>query len=368
MKKVLFISNIPAPYRIDFFNALGQVCELTVVFEAKRAAGVRFNWNEDQVKHFRSVFLSEGDIQETHINRRVFRYIKRGAYDHIVATSYGYYTETAALIKMRLLNIPYDIEIDGGVVRSNENLLKRLVKRLIIRGATRLFSSGAAADEVFLHYGASSSRLVRYPFTSLHTCDLLTDVPSFAQKQSMKKMLGIPYHAVVLSIGQFIHRKGYDVLLPICGQLARETGVYIIGGLPTQEYQRIINDYELSNVHFLSFMNKTELSHWLFAADVFVLPTREDMWGLVINEAMANALPVITTDHCNAGLELVKNGKNGYLVPIENGMMLLARIKEVLASDSLRTQFSTKSLEMIAKYTIEQMVQVHQEAFDAERT
>lgn len=54
------------------------------------------------------------------------------------------------------------------------------------------------------------------------------------------------------------------------------------------------------------------------AADIFVHPTREDIWGLVVNEAMAKGLPVITTDRCVAGLELIKNESVGRIVPVEN--------------------------------------------------
>ena len=47
-------------------------------------------------------------------------------------------------------------------------------------------------------------------------------------------------------------------------------------------------------------------------------PTREDIWGLVINEALAAGLPVITTNRCGAGLELIKNNENGFLVNVED--------------------------------------------------
>ena len=90
MQRVLFLTNIPAPYRIDFFNALGRLCELTVVFEARRAEGIRFNWNEDTAKHFTAVFLNDADIDETHVDQRIFQSIARDRYDQIVATSYGY--------------------------------------------------------------------------------------------------------------------------------------------------------------------------------------------------------------------------------------------------------------------------------------
>ena len=61
LKKVLFITNIPAPYRIDFYNELGKHCELTVIFEAKRAPGITFNWKENTISNFKAIFLKEGE-------------------------------------------------------------------------------------------------------------------------------------------------------------------------------------------------------------------------------------------------------------------------------------------------------------------
>ena len=65
----------------------------------------------------------------------------------------------------------------------------------------------------------------------------------------------------------------------------------------------------LKNVYFIPFQNSDIIELYFKAADLFVFPTREDIWGLVINEAMANALPIITTDRCVAGLELIENEK-----------------------------------------------------------
>lgn len=363
-KRVLFISNIPAPYRVDFFDELGKIYDLTVVFEARRATGIRFNWNDDAPHSFRAIFLSDGEIDETHVDRRIFRYIRRGGYDYIVATSYGYYTETAALIRMRLTGIPYDLELDGGVVRAGEPATKRVLKGWIIRGAKRLFSSGASTDALFLHYGARRERLVRYPFTSLFQRDLLPHAPSAAEKSAMRETLGIPFPKVVLTVGQFIHRKGFDVLLNACGRFSDDTGVYIAGGEPTEEYLAIVREKRLQNVRFLPFMDSPTLKRWLAAADVFVLPTREDMWGLVVNEAMAHALPVVTTDRCNAGAELVTGGVNGYLVAVEDADALAERTLQILRDDALRAQMAEASLSRMRSYTIEAMVETHVKAFE----
>lgn len=85
LKKVLFITNIPAPYRIDFYNELGKHCELTVIFEAKRAPGITFNWKENTISNFKAIFLKEGEIQETKIDWSIFKYIKQLKYDVILS-------------------------------------------------------------------------------------------------------------------------------------------------------------------------------------------------------------------------------------------------------------------------------------------
>ena len=93
------------------------------------------------------------------------------------------------------------------------------------------------------------------------------------------------------------------------------------------------------------------------AVDVFVLPTREDIWGLVINEAMAYGLPIVTTDRCVAGVELVENGVNGYVVPVEDETALADSLKRVLSGDT--AAMGSASLEKIRGYTIENMAKAH---------
>ena len=61
------------------------------------------------------------------------------------------------------------------------------------------------------------------------------------------------------------------------------------------------------NVRFAGFSSKETLKKMYRACDFFVHPTKSDVWGLVINEAMAAGLPVITTDMCVAGVTLIKD-------------------------------------------------------------
>lgn len=169
---------------------------------------------------------------------------------------------------------------------------------------------------------------------------------------------------VAIAVGQFIHRKGFDVLLKAWAECDKDYELYIIGAEPTKEYLNIKEKLHLENVHFEGFKRKEELRCYYQAADLFVFPTREDIWGLVVNEAMANGLPVITTDKCVAGLELIKNGESGYVIPSENTVLLTEKINLILRDDSMRQRMAENALNTIRKYTIENMVKSHIEVLE----
>ena len=86
---------------------------------------------------------------------------------------------------------------------------------------------------------------------------------------------------------------------------------------------------------------------------------------MVINEALAYGLPTITTDRCVAGLELIEDGVNGYVVPVEDEKALTEKIQAVLASDL--EQMGKAALKKVRPYTLENMAKTHAEIFEGER-
>lgn len=360
-KSVLFITNIPAPYRIDFYNELGKEMDLTVLFEAKGASdqGIRFNYNMETISNFKAVFLSEGNICENKINWEIVRFLRKNKFDEIVVTSYSYYTEMIGLMYLKLHRIPYYMETDGGMIRK-ESGIKRWYKRFLISGAKGYFSPSKSSDDYLAFYGAKRDKIYRYPFTSLKKDDILPQLLTSDEKRNYKNQLGIHEKFMILGVGQFIHRKGWDVLLKATAKLDREIGVYIVGGEPTEEYLKIQKDYGLTNVHFDRFKTKEELKKYYKAADLFVLPTREDIWGLVVNEAMAYGLPVITTDRCVAGVELVENGVTGQIIPVEDVDRLRTAIIDYI---DYPCSVPLACLHKIEFYTIEEMAKKHAQYF-----
>ena len=116
---------------------------------------------------------------------------------------------------------------------------------------------------------------------------------------------------------------------------------------------------------FPAFLKKELVMRYLRASDLFILPTGEDIWGLVVNEAMACGLPVITTNMCVAGIELIADGVNGFMIPVGDINALHQAIVRILDDDDLRLMMSKNSLETIRPYTYEDVCKSHLEAINS---
>ena len=361
MKKVLFLTNIPSPYRVDFFNELGKYVDLTVIFEKKKSDERDDSWTKKKFIGFKSVFLKGLKIT---VNKAlcfsVLNYLKDNQYDEIVCTNFATPTGMIAVEYMIRHKIPYWVEGDGGFVAEKKRL-RDCIKRRIFKHAKGLFSTSKSLDEYFKYYGARE-KVYRYAFSSMKEQQILQNVVSKEEKQKIREELNIQEEFVVISVGQFIRRKGFDLLIKAAAEFNNKVGFYFIGGIPTDEYLLLQKELNVNNVHYVGFKKTEELSRYYQAADVFAFPTREDIWGLVVNEALAYGLPTISTNKCGAALEMIQENKNGFVIQSENVSELVDRIKQLYDMESL-TEFSMCALETAKKYTIEIMAQNHIDVF-----
>lgn len=359
MTRILFITNIPSPYRVAFFNELGKNCSLTVLFERNASSERDESWKNYSFLNFKGIVLNGKNIDvDKSISFEVIKYLSKEKFDEIIVANVATPTGMIAIQYMKAKKIPYWIEGDGGFAGA-DNILKKRIKSHFISGAKGYFSTSEMHDQYYRNYASDRANIVRYPFSSISEKDIFAAPASDEEKRRLRERLGMKEEKIIISVGQMIHRKGFDILFEAIKKIPSDIGVYIIGGKPSEEYLLFMEGDKANNLHIVDFKVKEELNLYYRAADLFVLPTREDVWGLVINEAMAAGLPVITTYKCGAGLELVKDGVNGYLVSVEDSDMLANRIEVILSDLKLQCEMSKSSLEIIHSYTIENMADVH---------
>lgn len=362
MKKVVFLTNYPSPYRVQFFDELGKYMDVTVLFSERKEDKTHrsADWYIQSQGNFKIVQLTRtAMVRGRDLCLDVTKYLKLD-WDAIILCGYSSPTIMYAMSWLRMKKIPFYMEVDGGLVREDSKL-KYQFKKTLVSAATYWISSGKQTTKYLVHYGAKEAQVFHYPFTSLWEKDILEKVPSDAEKQQLRKELGMSGEKILLYVGRYDPRKGMDELLHITPKLDENTGVYFVGGEPKEEHLTFCRENGVKNAHFVGFKKKDELALYYKAADVLVLPTWSDVWGLVINEAMAFGLPVITTEKCVAGMELVENGVNGYIVPIQREEALLEACRRILQEDYRK--MGETALETIRPYTVENMVKAHVEIF-----
>lgn len=356
--KILFLTNIPAPYRVDFFSLLGERDKVTVLYERRNATDRDMRWIKDDKTSYQAVYLPTISVgNDKSIGLRHLRFLRKKQFDLIVFMGYSTPVQIIGIIYCIIYKLPYTIVIDGAIIKNDYKKLSGRIKRFLISHAEATLCTGTISKTFLENYGAKKETIYIVPFTSVHEEDILNNTLSAETRKELRNELGIEDKFTFISVGQFIHRKGFDLLLEATAHLGQDIQVIIIGGTPTEEYIDLCNQLRLSNVRFIDFQPKEQLKKYYLSADVFVMPTREDVWGLVINEALALGLPVISSDACVAAKELI-GSDNGIIIP-SNDVTSLIKVMYTFSKMDQRalSNYQNNNLQLSRRITIETMAE-----------
>lgn len=357
-RKVMILSTYPAPYRMQLFEKLRREFEVDVFFETAQGDERNNDWFYNA-----GAYILE-DKEGYNRYKKACLHIRQ--YDLVALYEYSTKRACKIMVLCRLLNIPYVINCDGVNLLSNDNKFRNIIKTFFIKGSSGCLASGTNAKKYFLKYGAQKEKIHIHTFTSLNESDILEGVLGENEKYQLREKLNLPLKGrLAIAVGRFIPLKRYDELIRAWKRLPKDYFLLLIGGGSEYErYQSTVKELALENVIIEPFHRKEELFDYYKASDVFVHPTSYDVWGLVVNEAMACGLPIVVSDHCIAGLELVQNGTNGYVVNMGQDDQLCDKVMEIMQDDQLRLEMAKQSISTIKAYTIENMAEKHQNVFD----
>lgn len=351
--RILIISSFPAPYRVEVFKEINKDYDVDLFFETAKDQNRNVEWF---TKNSEIPFY----ILDNQFSKKKYKQALANIRNYDAVLAYDFYLKSAmrAQLMCILHKVPYFINCDGAFI--NRSLLKRIIKSFFISRASGCFASGEAAKKYFLYYGAKEDNIYKHNFTSLHNEDILHTPISLEEKTSIREELEIENKKTVITVGQFIYRKGFDVLLRVWDKISGDYQLIIIGGGALEaNYKEYIRKNDIKNVKIIGFQPKEQIFKYYKASDLFILPTREDIWGLVVNEAMACGLPVITTEMCIAGRELINDELNGFIVPADDVNALLDKILKILENKNLSKQIMINNIKKIQGNTIENIGKDH---------
>ncbi len=225
---------------------------------------------------------------------------------------------------------------------------------------------GDKAKKDFLNFGGEPSKTFFSPY-SIENDRFAPVDPTSANKKALRKAMGFnECDLVLLYVGKLIPHKGVDLLVEALSILIREKkyriGMMIVGDGPKKtSILEKFHKINLQHFHFAGFQNQSHLPNYYYAADVLVVPSVKEPWGLVVNEAMASGTPVIASDCVGASYDLIEVGKTGYVFKSNDQESLaktLVRFYETFSqsgfsSDYIRSKVSAFNIENSASGFVE---------------
>lgn len=343
MKRVLYITNIEVPYRVRFFNLLARHCDLTVLYERKRSAHRDPLWTAAEPCHYRRKYLRGIPVrEESSLSLGILREISAG-YDKIIVGCYNSPSQMAAILWMRLMGIPYLLNVDGEVFLDGSGIKSRL-KGFFLRGASGYLAAGEQAAESLAQI-AGNRPVTPYYFSSLYQNELDAHSVS-AEKRS----------DTVLVVGQYFNYKGLDIALE-AARMDPGTPYKFVGmGSRTERFQR---EQEIpGNVELVPFLQRAALEREYQNCRMLVLPSRQECWGLVIQEAASFGTPIVSTWGSGAAVEFLSESYHQYLA-VPGDTESLYRAIQALGQSEDVSGYCAYLKEKSAKYSIEAGVAAH---------
>lgn len=339
--KVVFWNSQPTPYMVDRWNAVVRRSKVdlhawfNVVREADRSWTVdesEWEFNGSYIKPRkalgRTVYLPFEQLASNRPDMIIQEYATPS-----MVLGFSIARRTDARITFRGLPT-----FDSWVKR---NKGKEILKNILFRAADGAKTAGPDGVAMFEKYGMPKNRIFEVTQS--------VDVPLFASSAEVspitrvdhRNRLGITGCAFIY-VGRLWQKKGLDTLICAYRRLIEEgqcISLIIVGdGVDETRYKKQTAD--LPNVVFTGFIQQDALPLYYALADVFVFPTLGDPNGLVVEEAMASGLPVITSSAAGDIEQRVVEGVSGYIFEPEDIDQLATKMRLLTCNSELRMHMS----------------------------
>ena len=316
--RVLIVSEIPTPYRLPLFRRLAARPELdvNVVFCAAHEPDRPWALELEGVPHevLRGVpltFRSRRNSFVYEINPGIVTRVRRSAVDALVVGGYAVFAEQAAIALARAQRIPYLIHSESQFLTERSGIVRAVKEHVIplaVGGAAAGLAVGSAAAAYLSHYGLDAGRIRIVPNS--------IDVEEYARladdartdSAGIRARLGLPdrFHFFA---GRLVEAKGLDDLLA-ARRLRQFPDLVVAGVGPLEDRLR-----REPGVRLLGFQPRERLIDLFALAELTVVPSRFEPWGVVVNEALACRSPIVVSDAVGAAVDLVRDGVDGRVFP-----------------------------------------------------
>lgn len=373
------LTSHPIQYQAPLFRALSETGEvdLDVLFCSSGSVGVHhddgfgveFAWDRPLLDGYRHSFLKNVSPRPNPsrffgcINPQVGHALAKGRYDAVWVHGWALASCWLGFSAANRHRIPLLLRGESNLLHEPGGLkgqAKRFLLTRLFDRASACLAVGTSNSEFYAAYGAPKRRIFLSPYAVDNDFFLMRSKSLAGEKRLLRERDGIlPDLPVILFCGKLTGVKRPMDLLKAFQQLGDDVqgSLVFVGDGPLRgELQHYVVQQGLKRVHFLGFRNQSELPACYALADIFVLPSEFEPWGLVVNEAMCSRLPLIASDKVGAAADLIQEGVNGLTFAAGDVDALAGRLRKLVADEALRETMGAQSQLTIARWGISETV------------
>lgn len=339
VKKILIITNIPNAYRIPLFNEINRELkekgiQLNVIFGARGFKRIKsvVDLNDCQFEHR---VLSSANLFLFNREKTVctysglYKFIRKFQPDKIITI--GYSIATMKLwVRSFFRKTPYIIW--SGSIKTtarNDSFFRKMQRSILIKRASGFIAYGIKAKEYFKSFGVPDSK-ISIAVNTVDTAFFEQETKKLRASQTPDNLKHLTY------IGYLTPRKNVQKLLEVVAILSLKRKDFILDIVGDGKSRKKLTSFTEKNhltpfVKFHGFKQKKELPAFLAQSSCFLFQTDFDIWGLVLNEAMAAGVPCMASVNAGAVYDLIREGETGFSVDFSRKQEVIKKLEWIFS-------------------------------------
>ncbi len=333
MKKVILIHNIINPTRTQFFNELDKTLKdswysFKVLFNSKRESNRSWNMAEEIKKQkFEYMILKSKQIHLKiwtdnyyfHINKWLSNILDEENPDIIIHAWWASLSAWQALFRCKNNHKKFILWNESSKYEeSRRRTITKPIVKYLVKKSDWYLSFWTRATEYLILLWASKDKICQM-YNTVDIDFFINEHEKLkSKKEDLKKKYGIKTKYVLLYVGQLIKNKWIYEILDWFKKFQVNhpdwSLLFVWWWQEKENINNIIKEQNIKNVFLPWFFQKNQISELYEIWDVFTLPSKIEVWWLVINEAMCFWLPIITWYRVWASVDLVKEWENWYIM------------------------------------------------------
>jgi len=322
-KITLLVDNIITPYEVARYNAINDVLNksLEIWFQAEKTKNRQ--WKYMPKMNFSHLTLSSKtisfgrkDSHFLHLDISLYQRLLKKKKDLKEVILCGWDSPNYWIAAFFCIRNRIPFRLWSGSTAYEQSWRRKLflpIMRWLVGSAKQYIAYGTRASQFLTSLGAPRDRIQIF----LNSVDVDFFEKSSIKLQPLKKMLRKKYgfeenDFIFVYVGQFIDRKGIDLLLSVFQMPQITSKLLLVGSGPLYEKIHKVSKTN-QNIRVISHTEHDQLPEIYAISNCHILPSLEEVWGLVINEALASGIPVIASSATGASEDLIQEGETGYI-------------------------------------------------------